>query len=126
MQKALTALVAFATLALAGCGVTAGQFVTNIRSDGMGKLTIEKCNIYLNAFMGDMDRTDCKEMQVQVNGQATSQGGDMAHPLPLWPGGEQATQQEGAMPGHIPDTTATNGKGLPGFVAPPPTPPATK
>ena len=38
---------------------TAGPFVTNISSDGDNGLTVEKCSVQLNAFMGTVSNNDC-------------------------------------------------------------------
>ena len=68
MQRSLTASAAVAVLALSGCAST-GPVVIDIRSDRVVQLTIEKCNIHLNAFMGDIDKSECNETYVQVGGQ---------------------------------------------------------
>lgn len=58
-----TALIA--VLFLSGCS-TAGPFVTNISNDGRGGLTIEKCMVHLNAFLGVVNNSDCTNTSVNV------------------------------------------------------------
>lgn len=59
-------LVTFAmALLLSGCS-TAGPFVTNISSDGAGGLTIEKCMVHLNAFMGVVSNSDCLNTSIHL------------------------------------------------------------
>jgi hypothetical protein len=54
------------TLALlSGCS-TAGPFVTNIGNDGRGGITVEKCMVHLNAFMGVVNNSDCTNMDIQL------------------------------------------------------------
>lgn len=62
MKKILTiALVAM----LAAC-TSAGPFVTNISSDGNSGLTIEKCQVHMNAFMGTVSNDSCTTTQIKL------------------------------------------------------------
>jgi type IV secretion system protein VirB7 len=45
-------------LTISAC-TTAGPYVTNISSDGANGLTIEKCKVELNAFMGVVSTGTC-------------------------------------------------------------------
>jgi hypothetical protein len=51
---------------LAGC-TTAGPYVTNISSDGRNGLTIEKCAVKMNSFMGTVSTADCTTQNVQLS-----------------------------------------------------------
>jgi len=53
------------TAILAGC-TTAGPYVTNISSDGRNGLTVEKCQVHLNAFMGTVSTGDCTSQHIQL------------------------------------------------------------
>lgn len=59
----------FATLAaaamLTAC-TTAGPFVTNVSSDGRGGLTIEKCAVKMNAFMGTVSNDQCSSQNIKL------------------------------------------------------------
>ncbi|HCS45769.1 MAG TPA: hypothetical protein DIW52_23600 [Pseudomonas sp.] len=60
-------IVTLALLAvLTGC-TTAGPYVTNISSDGRNGLTIEKCAVKMNAFMGTVSTADCTTQNVQLS-----------------------------------------------------------
>jgi type IV secretion system protein VirB7 len=54
-----------AVLLLAGC-TTAGPYVTNISSDGANGLTIEKCKVELNAFLGVISTGDCSNSALKL------------------------------------------------------------
>ena len=60
-----TLLLICAAALLSGCS-TAGPFVTNIGNDGRGGLTVEKCMVHLNAFMGVVSNSDCTNMNIQL------------------------------------------------------------
>ncbi len=45
-------MFAFLLAASLGTCTTAGPYVTNISSDGDWGLTVEKCQVHMNAFMG--------------------------------------------------------------------------
>ena len=62
----MTVAAIVGTAALAGCS-TAGPFVTNIGNDGRGGITVEKCMVHLNAFMGVVSNSDCTNMDVQLS-----------------------------------------------------------
>lgn len=50
---------------LAAC-TNAGPFVTSISSDGNNGLTIEKCQVHMNAFMGTVSNDSCTTTQIKV------------------------------------------------------------
>ena len=64
MKKLAVAL--FLVASVAGC-TTAGQYVTNISSDGNNGLNIEKCGVKLNAFMGTVSTVDCTSQHVRLS-----------------------------------------------------------
>ena len=45
---------------------TAGPYVTNISSDGANGLTIEKCKVEMNAFMGVVSTGDCSTSSLRL------------------------------------------------------------
>lgn len=51
--------------ALQAC-TTAGPYVTNISSDGNYGLTIEKCCVHMNAFMGTVSTRDCTSQNIKL------------------------------------------------------------
>ena len=59
-------LIAIAAFAITGC-TTAGPFVTNISSDGAGGLTVDKCSVQMNAFMGTVSNKDCTTQNVRLS-----------------------------------------------------------
>ena len=52
-------------LLLSAC-TNAGPFVTNISSDGNNGLTIEKCQVHMNAFMGTVSNDACTTTQIKI------------------------------------------------------------
>ena len=48
---------------LSAC-TNAGPFVTNISSNGNNALTIEKCQVHMNAFMGTVSNDNCTTTSV--------------------------------------------------------------
>lgn len=51
-----------------GC-TTCGPFVTNISSDGKGNLLVEKANIELNTFTGDMKTIKTSTSVIKVGSE---------------------------------------------------------
>jgi len=51
--------------ALQAC-TTAGPYVTNISSDGNYGLTVEKCTVHMNAFMGTVSTGDCTSQIIKL------------------------------------------------------------
>ena len=45
---------------------TAGPFVTQISAAGPGKLTVEKCSVEFNSFLGVIQMKDCNRHQVSA------------------------------------------------------------
>ena len=58
-------LLLAALLALGAC-TNAGPFVTSISSDGRDGLTIEKCQVHMNAFMGTVSNDNCTTTQIHL------------------------------------------------------------
>lgn len=58
-------LLLAALLALGAC-TNAGSFVTSISSDGRDGLTIEKCQVHMNAFMGTVSNDNCTTTQIHL------------------------------------------------------------
>lgn len=54
-----------ALLALSGCS-TAGPFVMGISSDGTGGITVEKCLVHFNAFLGVVSNSDCNNENIRL------------------------------------------------------------
>jgi type IV secretion system protein VirB7 len=52
-------------LGLSAC-TTAGPYVTNISSDGDNGLTVEKCSVHMNAFMGTVSTGDCTSQNIKL------------------------------------------------------------
>lgn len=57
----ITALV----VSLQAC-TSAGPYVTNISSDGNNGLTVEKCTVHMNAFMGTVSTGDCTSQNIKL------------------------------------------------------------
>ena len=71
-----TLVFAAICLGLNGCGtVTGGPFVTNLSSDGLGNLSIEKCTIQVNEWSGGVNNGDCHTTTLRITapGQETPQ-----------------------------------------------------
>lgn len=49
-----------------GACTTAGPYVTNISSDGNYGLTVEKCSVHMNAFMGTVSTGDCTSQNLKL------------------------------------------------------------
>lgn len=64
-----TLLLAATSLALCAC-TTAGPYVTNISSDGNYGLTVEKCSVHMNAFMGTVSTGDCTSQNIKLQSPA--------------------------------------------------------
>ena len=62
MKKIFTAVL---VSLLAACP-NAGPFVTGISSDGNNGLTIEKCQVHMNAFMGTVSNDNCTTTQIKL------------------------------------------------------------
>lgn len=60
-----TLMILAAALALSAC-TTAGPYVTNISSDGAYGLTVEKCSVHMNAFMGTVSTGDCTSQNIKL------------------------------------------------------------
>ena len=58
-------ILAGLVLVITGC-TTAGPYVTNISSDGANGLTIEKCKVEMNAFMGVVSTGDCSTSSLSL------------------------------------------------------------
>ena len=58
-------ILAGLVLVITGCK-TAGPYVTNISSDGANGLTIEKCKVEMNAFMGVVSTGDCSTSSLRL------------------------------------------------------------
>ncbi len=58
-------LIAAAILLISAC-TNAGPFVTNISSDGNNGLTIEKCQVHMNAFMGTVSNESCTNTHLRL------------------------------------------------------------
>ena len=58
-------ILAGLVLVITGC-TTAGPYVTNISSDGANGLTIEKCKVEMNAFMGVVSTGDCSTSSLRL------------------------------------------------------------
>jgi type IV secretion system protein VirB7 len=56
----------FLAISLSAC-TTAGPYVTNISSDGNGGLSIEKCGVKMNAFMGTISTSDCTAQNIKIS-----------------------------------------------------------
>lgn len=54
------------SLSLVGCATTGGPFVTNVKSSGPGKLTVEKCTLSQNVWTGSMSLEQCQQTEVVV------------------------------------------------------------
>lgn len=61
----LSAALLLASFALTAC-TTAGPYVTNISSDGNYGLTIEKCSVHMNAFMGTVSTGECTSQNIKL------------------------------------------------------------
>ena len=63
-------LTVISLLALSGLACThAGPFVTNIRSNGANGLTVEKCMVEMNSFMGGISSVrnkDCTQETIKL------------------------------------------------------------
>ncbi len=62
MKKIFTAVL---VSLLAAC-TNAGPFVTGISSDGNNGLTIEKCQVHMNGFMGTVSNDNCTTTQIKL------------------------------------------------------------
>lgn len=60
------ALVSFMMALLTGCSSEAGPFVTDVSSNGMGGLTVEKCMVNLNRAINTVEADKCSNVPVQV------------------------------------------------------------
>lgn len=60
MKKIFTAVL---VSLLAAC-TNAGPFVTGISSDGNNGLTIEKCQVHMNAFMGTVSNDNSDQVKI--------------------------------------------------------------
>lgn len=72
--------IAIATLSIAATAcTTAGPYVTNISSDGNYGLTVEKCAVKMNAFMGTVSTADCTSQNIKLQTPESSSrpGGTM-------------------------------------------------
>jgi type IV secretion system protein VirB7 len=65
MRKAFSGGLVLSALALAAC-TTAGPYVTNISSDGNYGLTVEKCSVHMNAFMGTVSTGECTSQNIKL------------------------------------------------------------
>ena len=63
MIRYLFAMLLAGTL---GACTTAGPYVTNISSDGNYGLTVEKCQVHMNAFMGTVSNGDCSSQNIKL------------------------------------------------------------
>ena len=59
-------MFAFLLVATLGACSTAGPYVTNISSDGDYGLTVEKCKVHMNAFMGTVSTGDCSTQNIKL------------------------------------------------------------
>lgn len=48
-----------------GCA-SAGPVVSNVSYDGDGKLSIEKCKIHANYFLGTMELEECNHHEIKI------------------------------------------------------------
>ncbi len=53
-------------LMLISACTNAGPFVTNISADGENGLTIEKCQVHMNAFMGTVSNDNCTTTHIKI------------------------------------------------------------
>lgn len=51
---------------LTSCATTAGPFVTSISADGRGNLTVEKCSVQMDPWMGSVSNKDCHQASLRV------------------------------------------------------------
>ena len=70
----------------AGC-TTAGPYVTNLSSDGRDGLTVEKCQVEFNAFMGVVSTKNCTTQTLFLNRAAatTTENDPRYQPQPIEP-----------------------------------------
>ena len=61
----LRILIAMGVCGLSGCTM-AGPYVSNISSDGRGKLIIEKCMVEANALMGTVSNKNCTTSEMVI------------------------------------------------------------
>jgi len=59
-------IVMLALLVSLNACTTAGPYVTNISSDGNYGLTVEKCTVHMNAFMGTVSTGDCTSQNIKL------------------------------------------------------------
>ena len=59
-------IAVIATACLLQACTTAGPYVTNISSDGNNGLTVEKCSVHMNAFMGTVSTGDCTSQNIKL------------------------------------------------------------
>ena len=65
-MKVLYYMIVATAIALTGCS-TAGPFVTNLSSDGGGGITVEKCMVHMNAFLGVVSNSDCTNTSIRLS-----------------------------------------------------------
>ena len=65
MSKRMILFVAVLGSLQAAC-TTAGPYVTNISSDGNYGLTVEKCSVHMNGFMGTVSTGECTSQYIKL------------------------------------------------------------
>ncbi len=68
--KSLSVVVMLTGGLLVGC-TQAGPFVTNVSSSGTNKLSVDKCQVHFNWFMGTISKDDCTSHEVTLQVQPT-------------------------------------------------------
>jgi hypothetical protein len=70
MMKKMSRLMVISLLSLSGLACThAGPFVTNITSDGVGGLNVEKCMVEMNSVVGGISSVhnkDCVQERIKL------------------------------------------------------------
>lgn len=66
MLKNKRLIVAAALLVSLQACTAAGPYVTNISSDGNYGLTVEKCTVHMNAFMGTVSTGECTTHDIKL------------------------------------------------------------
>ena len=80
MNKTIIGLVFLASMVLSGC-TSCGPFITSISSDGGNRLHIEKCMVYMNAFMGTVSNSECTSQDITVTSALSNRRRTNSPPL---------------------------------------------
>lgn len=58
-------ILSISLVVVGGCSSKAGPFVTNISSDGNGKLSVEKCMVTYSPWMSTVSNDNCNSTSMR-------------------------------------------------------------